>query len=334
MRQINLASRQSFVRPPPGAEGVHAELLRGLTAARKYLPAKYFYDERGSQLFDLICEQPEYYPTRTEIGILRACATEVADLIGRRCTLIELGGGATRKVRLLLDELRPQHYFGIDISRDFLLQALRDLSLDYPWLHVSPICADFTQAFELPALAGPPRLVFFPGSTIGNFEPAEAACFLRRIRGLLDDGDALLIGVDLKKDPQVLHRAYNDEAGITAEFNLNLLHRLRRELDADIDPERFEHRAFYNKALGRIEMHLVSHCEQAVEIRGTSIGFAHGESIHTENSYKYGVEEFRTMSRDAGFSDEKTWTDAENLFSVHYLACRGGKGTSADTRRM
>src|SRR5688572_3687347 len=321
MRQINLAPRELRFRGQPGADGIHAELLQGLTANPKHLPAKYFYDDRGSQLFDLICEQPEYYLTRTETGILRACATEIADLIGRRCTLIELGGGATRKVRLLLDELRPQHYFGIDISRDFLLQALRDLSLDYPWLHVSPICADFTQPFELPALAGPPRLVFFPGSTIGNFEPAEAARFLRGIRGLLDEGDALLIGVDLKKDPQVLHSAYNDAAGVTAEFNLNLLHRLRRELETDIEPERFEHRAFYNSVLGRIEMHLVSACDQQISIQGRRVAFARGESIHTENSYKYGVDEFRALAHAAGFSADRTWTDGEGLFSVHYLAC-------------
>ena len=320
---MNYGAATSAILPNAPPADLQAELLRGLAAKQKYLPAKYLYDERGSQLFDQICELPEYYVTRTEVGILRDCADEVAELVGPECVLIELGGGASRKVRLLLDSLRPRRYIGVDIAQDFLQQALSRLAHDYAWLNVTPVHADFTQDFHLPPMPAATRLVFFPGSTIGNFEPAAATQFLRRIRSQLSAGDGLLIGVDLKKDPFVLHCAYNDTAGVTADFNLNLLHRLRSELETDIDPSRFRHRAFYNAVLGRIEMHLVSDREQTVNVQGRSIHFERDESIHTESSYKYSIDEFQSLAREAGFAAVKTWTDARQLFSVHYFGASG-----------
>ena len=297
------------------------EVLEGLTSRPKRLAPKFFYDERGSRLFDAICELPEYYPTRAEMAILESCAQEVARLAGPECTLIELGSGASKKIRLLLEALRPRQYVGIDISREFLLESVKLLAHDYPWLEVHAACADFARNLELPDDAGPGRkLVFFPGSTIGNFEPGEALPFLQRVRRLVQPEGALLIGVDLKKDPQVLHRAYNDSEGITAAFNLNLLERLRTELGAELDPRNFRHRAFYNTVRGRIEMHLVSRCPQEIRVLGRRFHFATNESIHTENSYKYSVEEFHALARGAGLFPRQVWLDAERLFSVHYLS--------------
>ncbi len=297
------------------------EVLRGLAARPKRIAPKYFYDERGSRLFDAICELPEYYLTRTEMAILESCADEVARLAGPGCTLIELGSGASRKIRLLLEALRPRHYIGVDISREFLIESVRCLAADYPWLEVHAACADFSQEFELPdATAGGRRLVFFPGSTIGNFEPVEALAFLQRVRRLVQPDGALLIGVDLKKDPQILHAAYNDRQGITAAFNLNLFERLRHEFHAEFDPDGFRHRAFYNVPRGRIEMHLVSRRAQELRILGRRFGFEAGESIHTESSYKYTVEEFHSLARRAGLWPVHVWRDAGQLFSVHYLS--------------
>jgi dimethylhistidine N-methyltransferase len=296
------------------------EVLQGLAARPKRIAPKYFYDERGSRLFDAICTLPEYYLTRTEMGIFESCADEVAGLAGPDCTLIELGSGASRKIRLLLETLRPRHYLGVDISRDFLIESARRLAADYPWLEVHATCADFSQELELPdAATTGRRLVFFPGSTIGNFEPYEALAFLQRVRRLLHPDGALLIGVDLKKDPQILHDAYNDREGITAAFNLNLLERLRREFGAELDLDGFRHRAFYSVRHGRIEMHLVSRCAQEIRILGRRFGFETGESVHTENSYKYTVEEFRSLARRAGLWPVRVWRDSAQLFSVHYL---------------
>jgi dimethylhistidine N-methyltransferase len=295
-------------------------VLQGLAARPKRIAPKYFYDERGSQLFDAICTLPEYYLTRTEMGILEFCANEVARLMGPDCTLIEFGSGASRKIRLLLETLRPRCYLGVDISRDFLIQSVRRLAADYPWLEVHAACADFSLELELPqAAASGRRLVFFPGSTIGNFEPYEALAFLQRLRRLMHPDGALLIGVDLKKDPQILHDAYNDWQGVTAAFNLNLLERLRRELGAELDLDGFRHRAFYNAAHGRIEMHLVSRRAQEIRILGRRFGFESGECVHTENSYKYTVEEFRALARRAGRWPARVWRDVGGLFSVHYL---------------
>lgn len=310
-----------FYDEHPASATMQDEVLQGLASRPRRIAPKFFYDERGSRLFDAICELPEYYQTRTEMGILETCAGEVARLAGPDCTLIELGSGASKKIRLLLEALRPRHYLGIDISREFLLESVQRLAHDYPWLEVHAACADFTQDLDLPDGEGSGRkLAFFPGSTIGNFEPNEALSFLQRVRRLVQPDGALLIGVDLKKDPQVLHAAYNDSVGVTAEFNLNLLERLRTELGAKLDPKNFRHRAFYNPTRGRIEMHLVSRRAQEILLLGRRFHFEPGESIHTENSYKYSVEEFHALARSAGMRPQRVWLDSARLFSVHYLS--------------
>lgn len=296
------------------------EVLQGLASRPRRLAPKFFYDERGSKLFDAICELPEYYLTRTEMGILENCAADVARMAGPESALIELGSGASRKIRLLLETLRPRHYLGIDISREFLRESAQRLARDYPWLEVQAVCADFMQDFELPAGANEGRkLAFFPGSTIGNFEPHEAVGFLQRVRRLVQPDGALLIGVDLKKDARILHAAYNDGAGLTAAFNLNLLQRLRAELGAEVNPNGFRHHAFHNAARGRVEMHLISRRAQEIRVRGRRFPFASGEGIHTENSYKYSVEEFHALARRAGLRPRQAWLDPARLFSVHYL---------------
>jgi dimethylhistidine N-methyltransferase len=304
----------------PSVSDWQDEVLRGLATRPRHIAPKFFYDERGSRLFDDICRLPEYYLTRTETAILRERADDIAALAGPDCTLIELGSGASEKVRLLLDHLRPRQYVGVDISRDFLLHATEQLARDYPWLEVHAACADF--AHDLDLQLGPSaarRLAFFPGSTVGNFEPHDALAFLTRVRQLLRPDGALLIGVDLKKDPAVLHRAYNDAAGVTAAFNLNLLQRLRAELDAELDVDGFRHLAFYNAPLGRIEMHLVARGAQSIRVLGRRFHLVDGERIHTENSYKYSVEEFHALARRAGLAPLRVWTDSERLFSVHCL---------------
>lgn len=309
-----------FYDEHPSPITLREEVLQGLAARPKHIAPKFFYDERGSRLFDAICELPEYYPTRTEMAILESCAEEVGELAGAESSLIELGSGASKKIRLLLETLRPRQYLGIDISREFLLESVQHLAHDYPWLEVHAACADFAQDQDLPDCPGSGRkLAFFPGSTIGNFEPHAALTFLQRVRRLVQTDGALLIGVDLKKDPRVLHAAYNDSAGVTAAFNLNLLERLRTELGADLDLRNFRHRAFYNSARGRIEMHLVSRCSQEIRIFGRRFYFNLDESIHTENSYKYTVEEFHALARAAGMQPQRVWRDPAQLFSVHYL---------------
>ncbi|MHB8741913.1 MAG: L-histidine N(alpha)-methyltransferase [Sulfuricaulis sp.] len=309
-----------FYDDHPSPATLQDEVLLGLATRPKRLAPKFFYDERGSRLFDAICELPEYYVTRTEVGILESCAAEVTRLAGPDCTLIELGSGASKKIRLMLETLRPRRYLGIDISREFLLESMQRLAHDYPWLEVHAACADFSQNLDIPDCpdAGR-RLAFFPGSTIGNFEPHEALAFLQRVRRLIQPDGALLIGVDLKKDPQLLHDAYNDSQNITAAFNINLLERLRTELGAELDPGSFRHRAFYNIQRGRIEMHLVSCCMQEISVCGRRFPFASGESIHTENSYKYSVTEFHALARAAGLRPLRVWLDSAHLFSVHYL---------------
>ncbi|WP_106476432.1 L-histidine N(alpha)-methyltransferase [Phytohalomonas tamaricis] len=296
------------------------DTLAGLSASPKWASPKYFYDLRGSQLFDQICVQPEYYPTRTEEAILERAADDIAAIAGRDATLIELGSGASRKVRLLLESMHPSHYLGIDISKEFLLDSTRRLAADYPWLDVHAACADFSHAMTLPeALDDARPVAFFPGSSIGNFDPAAAEAFLLGLHALLPPGSGLLVGVDLVKDKDVLEAAYNDSAGVTAAFNLNLLERIRHELGADLDPARFSHRAFFNEEQSRIEMHLVSDMPQVANLGGKRIAFQAGETIHTENSYKYSVEGFQQLAARAGFSVRALWTDANDYFSVHYL---------------
>ena len=307
----------------PETADFHGEALAGLRREPKRIPPKFFYDQRGSQLFDRICELDEYYPTRTETAILERYAAEMALLLGDDCSLIEYGSGSSRKVRVLLDELggRPT-YVAIDISRQHLLESARELSEAYPQLEVIAVCADYTKPFRLPAFprrSRGKRAVFFPGSTIGNFNPEEARDFLRTTAGQLGSRGSLLIGVDLKKDPAVLHAAYNDAAGVTAAFNMNVLRRMNTELGCDFELSSFRHQAFYNRAAGRIEMHLGSLKDQRVRLNGASIPFRTGETIHTENSYKFHIEEFRAMAAEAGFQPERVWTDSQRLFSLHFL---------------
>jgi dimethylhistidine N-methyltransferase len=309
------------VRAP--LETFRADALHGLRRPRKRLPCKYFYDQRGSELFDRICELPEYYLTRAETEILRQHARGIAEVIGPRAALVEYGSGSSTKTRILLDALaRPHAYVPIDISRTHLMSASKRLASQYPSLRVLPVCADYTSTFALPASAvddSARRVVFFPGSTIGNFEPRRARAFLRHIRNICGPEGAMLIGVDLKKDPAILHAAYNDSAGVTAQFNLNILVRINRELGGDFDLEQFAHYAFYNPRRGRIEMHLASRRAQVARVAGEAVGFAVGETIFTESSYKYARGEFADLAADAGFALSHCWTDAERLFAVMYL---------------
>ena len=317
---MNTIPAVQFYDYHPGVASLREEVLKGLAAHPKAIPPKFFYDARGSQLFDAICDLPEYYLTRTEMGILQQQAQTIATLVGPDCLLIELGSGASKKVRLLLEALRPSQYLGLDISKDFLLQSTHQLAADYPWLEVHAACADFSQTLDLSYC--PPsveKLAFFPGSSIGNFHPHEAVHFLKQLATNLRPHGALLIGVDLKKDARLLHAAYNDAQGVTAAFNLNLLWRIRAELDTDLDPACFAHHAFYNESQGRIEMHLLSRERQRLRIEAHVIEFDAGETIHTENSYKYHIEEFQALARQAGYRPEYVWTDPERLFSVHYL---------------
>jgi L-histidine Nalpha-methyltransferase len=307
----------------PKLESFRDSVLDGLSRPRKSIPCRFLYDERGSDLFEAICETPEYYPTRTEIGILTACADEIAALAGADAQLIEFGSGAGRKVKLVLRALAsPRSYIGIDVSREILLRATDDLALDFPKLRVAAICADFLSPLALPPamVAGEGRrLGFFPGSSIGNFTPREAIGFLANCRGLLGAGGAMLVGVDLKKSEAVLDAAYNDAAGVTASFTLNLLERMNRELGAEFAIERFAHHAKYDPKAGRVAIHIRSRVGQSVRVAGRRFAFAENEGIHTEDSWKYTISDFQNLARDAGYRPAACWTDAERLFSVHYL---------------
>ena len=307
---------------PPADDGFLRDVLDGLRRPRKRLPCKYFYDDAGSRLFDRICELDEYYPTRCELDLLHRHAGEMADAAGRRAVLIEYGSGSGLKTRLLLERLRePAAYVPVDISGEHLERSAARLARRYPRLPVLPVAADFTRPFALPPL--PPnagrRVVFFSGSTIGNFRPAEAVRLLAQMARLCGPGGALLIAADLKKDRAVLEAAYNDQAGVTAAFNLNLLTRINRELGADFDPATFRHHAFYNERRGRIEMHLVSRKQQIVTVGGAVVAFARGESVRTEYSYKYGLADFAALAARAGLRVGRVWTDAKGWFSAQWL---------------
>ncbi|MBO0736152.1 MAG: L-histidine N(alpha)-methyltransferase [Alphaproteobacteria bacterium] len=318
-------SRFAFYDLAPGEENFRDAVLCGLDRARKAIPCKFFYDTRGSWLFEEICRLPEYYPTRTEIAILKEYSGDIAARIGPHGRLIEFGSGASQKVRILLRALdRPAAYVPVDISREHLRSAATGLAEDFPSVPVIAVCADYTRPFALPPLPGArgKRVGFFPGSTIGNFEPDAAVAFLANYANVLGPGGEMLIGVDLKKDPEILEAAYNDRAGVTAAFNLNLLERINRELDGDLDIDRFEHVAFYNPAEGRVEIYIRSQAEQFAQIAGKRFRFADGELIHTEYSYKYAAAEFRALAAHAGFRPVDTWTDAGELFSVHYFRLR------------
>jgi dimethylhistidine N-methyltransferase len=296
------------------------EVIEDLSQHPKRLSPKYFYDAAGSELFEQITLLPEYYPTRTELSILRDRGAEIAKIIPKGAALVEFGAGATTKVRLLLKQCTLGAYVPVDISGDFLKAQADALRQDFPGLDVYPVAADFTAAFALPAaVAAMPKVGFFPGSTLGNFEPHEACGFLRRTRDILGQGAEMVIGVDLEKDERVLYEAYNDKAGVTARFNLNVLHRINRELGGNFDLSAFTHRAIYNRDRHRIEMHLISHKAQTVRALGRSFSFRAGESIHTESSYKYSLERFTALARGSGWTPLESWTDAAGMFSVHAL---------------
>jgi len=296
-------------------------MIEGLSRAPKRTPAKFFYDAAGSALFEEITGLPEYYPTRTELAILRDNAAEMATFIGSDAQLVEFGAGALRKVRLLFDAMtKPRGYVPIDISGDFLLQVAETLEAEYPHICVNPVVADFTKPIKLGPLecTAMHRVGFFPGSTIGNFTRSEAVSFLKSARQTLEGGP-LLIGVDLVKDPAILHAAYNDAAGVTAAFNKNLLLRANRELDASFDVDAFDHYAPYNPVAQRVEMYLIAKSRQRVRLAGETVTFAQGEAIHTEDSHKYTLESFRAVAAEAGYAQRKVWTDANALFSVQWL---------------
>jgi dimethylhistidine N-methyltransferase len=296
------------------------DAIDDLSQRPKRLSPKYFYDVTGSELFEAITRLPEYYPTRTELSILSDRGGDIASIIPKGAALVEFGAGATTKVRRLLEHCDIGAYVPVDISGDFLKAQADGLCQDFPGLAVYPVAADFTASFPLPAaVAAMPKVGFFPGSTLGNFEPHEACAFLRRAREILGDGAQMIVGVDLEKDERVLYDAYNDAAGVTARFNLNVLVRINRELGGNFDLSAFTHRAIYNRERHRIEMHLISKKSQTVRMLGTTIPFRAGESIHTENSYKYSIERFAALSRGSGWTPMESWTDPAGMFSVHAL---------------
>jgi len=296
------------------------DAIGDLSQHPKRLSPKYFYDATGSELFEAITRLPEYYPTRTELKILRDHGSEIAATIPKGAALVEFGAGATTKVRLLLETCAFGAYVPVDISGDFLNAQASALRKDFPALAVYPVAADFTAPFALPEeIAAMPKVGFFPGSTIGNFEPHEACRFLRSARDILGKGAQMIIGADLEKDERVLRDAYNDASGVTARFNLNVLVRINRELGGNFDLSAFTHRAIYNRERHRIEMHLISKKTQTVRMLGTSFSFRPGESIHTENSYKYSIERFTAVARGSGWAVRGSWTDPNRMFSVHAL---------------
>lgn len=298
----------------------YKQVIDGLTSEQKFLPSKYFYDEEGSDLFEQICELDEYYPTDSEVSIMEGEIDEIADVIGSHVQLVELGSGSSMKTRILLENCRNlSMYVPVDISGAFLQTIAQKLHTDYPGLDIRPVAADYTSPFDIPESdAIKKRVIYFPGSTIGNFTRQRASAFLETVGENLSPGDGLLIGVDLKKEIGVLEAAYNDSRGKTAEFNKNILTRINREIGADFDLDKFRHRAFYDAGEGRIEMHLESLLNQAVCINGTKISFKEGETIHTENSHKYTTDEFEEIAGDH-FKRLKTWTDKRSYFSVHYF---------------
>jgi dimethylhistidine N-methyltransferase len=306
----------------PPADDFAQDVIDGLTATEKSLSPKYFYDARGSRLFDRITELPEYYLTRTELAIMDASMAEIADHVGAEASVIEFGAGSGLKTRQLLAGLHgPVAYVPVEISKGHLLESAQAIAAEFPEIEVLPVCADFTRPFDLPQPARMPvrNLVYFPGSTIGNFPKPDAVELLRVMYAEAAEGGALLIGVDLRKDRQTLERAYDDDAGVTADFNLNLLARINRELGADFDLEKFHHDATWNPDAGRMEMRLVSDAAQSVQLQGRRIEFARGEAILTEYSHKYELDEFADLAAEAGFSVDEIWVDENRLFSIQLL---------------
>jgi dimethylhistidine N-methyltransferase len=314
---------ESLARPN---DRLRRDVLHGLSLRHKTLPCKYFYDERGSSLFEQICRLDEYYPTRTEFSIMKRHASEISEVLGPNCLLIEPGAGNGEKTRILLQHLHePAGYVPIDISGKQLLRTVHRLRAQFPALEILPVHADFMAPIVLPRVSNREArgVVYFPGSTIGNFSSDEAIGFLIWLAALCGKEGALLIGVDLKKDPAVLLRAYDDAAGVTARFNLNLLVRLNRELGANFQIDRFRHCAFYHASLGRIEMYLVSLTRQTVRIGNIEFLFERGETIHTENCYKFDLTDFRDLAACAGFEVRQVWMDDRRFFSVQYLVRNG-----------
>jgi dimethylhistidine N-methyltransferase len=306
-------------------QGFADDIVAGLSRRPKELPPKYFYDAEGCALFEAICALPEYYLTRAELDLMARHAAEIAAFLGPDCELIEFGSGTSRKTRLLIEAARPRRYTSIDIAREQLRATAAALAEEYPNLEICAVCADFTRPLDLPRrheAAVARRAAYFPGSTVGNFTRRETAEFLNGVRRLVGAGGALVIGVDLKKDPALLHAAYNDGQGVTARFNLNLLTHINRAAGADFDLTGFEHAAFYDEADGRIEMHLRSLREQTVHVAGRTFIFARGELLRTEISCKYSVEEFQALANRAGFRSERVWFDQAELFAVHGLVAQ------------
>jgi dimethylhistidine N-methyltransferase len=320
-----LARKTPVFFSPPAADKFAADVLTGLAATPKRLPPKYFYDRAGSELFERITALPEYYLTRCETGILNERADDIAQLIPPRAALIEFGSGSSAKTRIVLRAGKSlSAYVPVDLADDFVRQQVESLRREYPNIPMLPVVADFGQPFALPETVEMlPRAGFFPGSTIGNFEPHEAAAFLRQSARILGKGSTFIVGADLVKDRRVLQKAYNDSQGVTAQFNLNLLARINRELGANFDLAAFEHHAFFNRERSRIEMHLASLKRQRVRVCGECIEFRTGETIHTENSYKYSIESLGALSRGAGWTTVAVWTDPDKYFSVHALSLRG-----------
>jgi dimethylhistidine N-methyltransferase len=313
--------QSSAARATP-SDALRSEVMHGLCRTPKALPCKLFYDARGSELFERICELEEYYPTRTELGILREHAAEISSALGPSCALIEFGSGASTKTRLLLDAMPDlRAYVPIEISRTALVASAAALRRAYLALEVHPVCADYTQRLSLPTIATQGRVAaFFPGSTIGNFDPPDAVAFLGRVRGYCGKSGQLLIGVDLKKDRATLEAAYDDRKQVTAEFNRNILRVVNRECGADFLLDAFAHRAIWNERAGRVEMHLVSRCEQLVHVGRDRVHFEAGEPIVTEHCYKYELSEFEALAQQAGWRVARIWTDAERRFSVQLLS--------------
>ncbi|MCK5041931.1 MAG: L-histidine N(alpha)-methyltransferase, partial [Sphingomonadales bacterium] len=315
--------KANFIDLKPTIESFRESVLAGLKSGPKILYAKHFYDEKGSELFNQICKLEEYYPTETEKGILRRRIRTIAQQLAEKVQLVEFGSGSSDKVRILLRALEHfDSYVPIDISREILMQSADQLATEFPHIDVTAICADYTKRVDLP----PPslersggRLGFFPGSTIGNFAPDDAKSFLERAGDILGSGAGLIVGVDMKKDKEILEKAYNDEAGVTAKFNLNILTRINSELDGNFKLGNFEHLAFYNEDESRIEMHLVSLKNQKVIVAGEEIVFEEGETIHTESSYKYSIQDFQQLVVDTGLKHAAVWEDPNHLFSVHYI---------------
>src|SRR4030081_144688 len=297
------------------------DVIDDLSQHPKRLSPKYFYDATGSELFEQITLLPEYYPTRTELGILGDRGREISAIIPKGSALVEFGAGATTKVRLVLNERAFGAYVPVDISGDFLKAQADGLRKDFPGLDVYPVAADFTAPFALPEpIAAMPKVGFFPGSTLGNFEPHEASAFMRSARDILGEAAQMIIGVDLEKDERTLYDAYNDAAGVTARFNLNVLERINRELGGNFDLSGFIHRSIYNRDRHRIEMNLISRRTQTGRVLGRIFSSPAAESIHTESSYKSSLERFTALARGSGWTPRESWTDAAGMFSVHALA--------------